>query len=214
MRRVLGSRRPSGAVLLGAGGGVLVLVLAIVVAFSLFADEPPSDDPAGEHGAAEVIPPLEEETIPASELVPAERFATGPRAHRSKAEAKLVDVGLGKGKGVETVTFTFDGGDALPQYQMVYRDAVRLHPHDDPIPVEGEAFLIVSYELTDPNQAGRLAFSPRIHAGPEHRQIAEVLLFDNLAGSLRFAIGVHEKAPFRLQTLQDPSRLVVEIKTP
>ncbi|GAB3425497.1 AMIN-like domain-containing (lipo)protein [Flindersiella endophytica] len=210
-----------------AGGIAAVVVVAIVLAVLAFRPDP--DDGTGptaaqetraapksaRPGQAEQQGPTPEPTTSATpadaaELAPPAEYSDRPRGNDSTAEARLVGVDAGKGRGSETVTFSFDGKGKLPKYHVEYTDVVRLYPDEEPIPVNGNAYLVVSFELTDPNQAGKLSFPPSIQAGQP--QIQEVLLYDNLARSLKFAIGLERKTRFRVLTPKDPSRLVVEIQ--
>lgn len=140
------------------------------------------------------------------------KFGTGSLLHRSEVEAELVDVGTSTADGVESVTFDFANGTKLPRYKLSYTDAVRLYPDEDPIPMMGDAYLTVRFDRTDPNQSNRLAFPPSVQVGQP--RVAEILLYDNLSESLRFAIGLNGRAPYRVRTLDDPLRMVVDFRTP
>lgn len=214
-------RRP-----LVAGGVAAAVVVAIVLAVLAFRPDPDNGtEPAAARVTATAEPSRTSEAgQPAStkqpttsatptkapELAPPAEYSDRPRGNESNAEARLVDVEAGRGKNSETVTFAFDGGGKLPKYHVEYTDVVRLYPDDEPVPVNGNAFLVVSFELTDPNQAGKLSFPPSIQVGQP--QIQEVLLYDNLARSLKFAIGLDSRTRFRVLTPNGNDRLVVEIE--
>ncbi|HEY6738264.1 MAG TPA: hypothetical protein VI076_05390 [Actinopolymorphaceae bacterium] len=128
----------------------------------------------------------------------------------SAATARLVGLDVDKAGGVERVTFTFADTEVLPTYDVHFVEAVRAHPEDDPIAVNGEAFLEVGFAFTDPNTKGRLGVDPGMR--PDQPLVKETLLVENLGGSLRFAIGLDHRARFRAVELDEPTRLVVEVR--
>lgn len=209
-----------------AGGIAVVVVVAIVLAVLLFRPDPDDGtDPAAvqatptaakstEPGQADQPAPTREQTsatpTKALKLAPPAEYSDQPRGNDSNAEARLAGVDAGQGKGSETVTFSFQGEGKLPKYHVEYTDVVRMYPDEEPVPVNGNAYLVVSFELTDPNQAGKLSFPPSLQVGQP--QIQEVLLYDNLARSLKFAIGLESKTRFRVLTPKDPTRLVIEVE--
>ncbi|WP_020576112.1 AMIN-like domain-containing (lipo)protein [Actinopolymorpha alba] len=137
-------------------------------------------------------------------------FAEQPLEQQSSAKARLVGLDAGRGKGVETVTFTFADTKVLPSYRVAYVDAIRAHPEDDPIPMEGKAFLEVSFSLTNPNTRGRLAVPPDL--APDQPLVKSILLARNLAGSLGFGVGLEKRSAFRVRELHNPTRLIVEVR--
>lgn len=138
-------------------------------------------------------------------------FARTPIRHESAAKARLVGLDAGEGDdGIEQVTFTFADTKVLPKYNVGYVDVVRAHPEDDPIAVSGSAFLEVGFKLTNPNTEGRMAVEP--DQRPDLPLVKEMLLVENLGGSLRFAVGLDSDAEFRVRPLDSPTRLVVEVR--
>lgn len=146
----------------------------------------------------------------------AESFGDEPVEHESDAKARLVDLDAESGEPVdggrhtEKVTFTFDGTEVLPKYHVGYVDDVRSHPEAEPIDLTGNAFLQVGFELTNPNIQGRLAIPPDLRPGLPLTK--EVLVVRNVGGTMRFAVGLDERAAFRTKTLESPTRLVVELR--
>ncbi|MGW5364577.1 AMIN-like domain-containing (lipo)protein [Actinopolymorpha pittospori] len=149
---------------------------------------------------------------PMARSTPSKEFGRQPQQNYSDAAARIVGLDVARGSGVETVTFTFADTKVLPQYRVGYVDVVRAHPEDDPIAVEGTAFLDVSFSLTNPNIRGRLAVPPDL--SPELPTVRQILLVRNLGGSLRFAVGLQTRAEFRVRELKEPTRLVVEVREP
>lgn len=137
-------------------------------------------------------------------------FAKTPIRHESDAKARLVGLTADESGDIEQVTFTFADTKVLPKYTVNYVDVVRAHPEDDPIAVEGNAFLEVGFKLTNPNTDGRMAVAPDLR--PDLPLVKEMLLVENLGGSLRFAVGLDDQAEFRVRPLESPTRLVVEVR--
>lgn len=138
-------------------------------------------------------------------------FAEVARGNESTAKARVVGLVANRGDGSETVTFTFADTKVLPKYLVKYVDAIRDHPEDDPLPVEGNAFLQVGFALTNPNTQGRL--SVPVDLPVAQSQVKEVLLARNVGGDMAFGIGLQRKAKFRVTELSKPTRLVVEVRT-
>jgi hypothetical protein len=138
-------------------------------------------------------------------------FGKSPIRHESDAKARLVGLEADEDDGdIEQVTFTFADTKVLPKYNVGYVDVVRAHPEDDPIAVSGSAFLEVGFKLTNPNTDGRMAVEP--DQQPDLPLVREMLLVENLGGSLRFAVGLDSDAEFRVRPLESPTRLVVEVR--
>jgi hypothetical protein len=147
---------------------------------------------------------------PSSTPVPAKVFSVKPRTNTSTARARLVGLTTARAQGSETVTFRFADTKVVPKYEVRYVDVVRAHPEDDPIAVEGNAYLEVSFELTNPNVRGRLAVPPDLTPGQP--QVREILLVHNVAGSLKFGVGVTRRAEFRLHENKGQASLVLEVR--
>ncbi|MET9022270.1 hypothetical protein ABZV93_20045 [Actinopolymorpha sp. NPDC004070] len=149
-------------------------------------------------------------TAPSPEPVPPRVFSVKPRTNTSTARARLVGLTTARGRGMESVTFRFADTKVVPRYEVRYVDVVRAHPEDDPIAVEGNAFLEVSFKLTNPNVSGRLAVPSDLTPGQP--QVREILLVHNVAGSLKFGVGVNRRAEFRLHENKGEASLVLEVR--
>lgn len=170
----------------------------------------PSAVPSATPSAAATPRPSRSAGAPAARSTPSKEFGRQPQQNYSDVAARIVGLDVARDTGVETVTFTFADTKVLPQYRVGYVDVVRAHPEDDPIAVEGTAFLDVAFSLTNPNVHGRLAVPSDL--SPEQPMVRQVLLVRNLGGSLRFAVGLQSRAEFRVRELKEPTRLVVEVR--
>ncbi|MFD2079188.1 hypothetical protein SAMN05421678_102455 [Actinopolymorpha cephalotaxi] len=149
-------------------------------------------------------------TAPSPVPVPPRVYSVKPRTNTSTARARLVGLTTARGRGSETVTFRFAGTEVVPKYDVRYVDVVRAHPEDDPIAVEGNAYLQVSFKLTNPNVSGRLAVPPDL--SPGQPQVRQILLVHNVAGSLTFGVGLDHRAEFRLHESKGKASLVLEVR--
>lgn len=181
------------------------------------ADRPsPDRDSSRRKPSDQAEPPPDRPVGPTRTGKAAESFGDKPVQHRSTARARLVDLTAETGDPVaggghtEKVTFTFDGTEVLPKYQVGYVETVRSHPEDDPIGMTGNAFLQVDFELTNPNVRGRLAIPPDLQPGLPLTK--ELLVVRNIGGTLRFGVGLDEHVDFRTYTEKSPTRLVVEVR--
>lgn len=165
-----------------------------------------STAPAVPKKSAEPTPPEVRKRTP-----PPKEFRKSRVRVESSARARLVGLDVGKGNGVETITFEFADTKVLPSYDVNYVRSVRPNPEDEPIEVEGNAFLEVGFTFTDPNKDGRLGVEPGLQ--PDQTIVKETLLVKNLGDRLRFAIGLGKQVDFRARELENPTRLVVEVRT-
>ena len=201
----------------GVGAAALLLAAPLALTGCSGGDTEPAakqqDSAAGQGGdgvhRGEQPPEPEPEPEPDERPQPPEDFSAEAFRVPSKSEGKLSDMKVGKAdqQGVETVRFDL-GTEQLPAYHVRYVDQVRAHPADEPIDVDGEAYLEVGFELTDPNERGRLAIPPDTR--PDQKLVRQTLLVRNVGGELRFAIGLSKKAEFRAR--QDGTSLVVELR--
>jgi hypothetical protein len=166
------------------------------------ADAPASKSTGAEHASSDHKPGL---------MGASKTFAEVARGNESSARARVVGLKARRGERSETVTFTFADTKILPKYLVKYVDAIRSHPEDDPLALEGNAFLRVGFALTNPNTNGRLSVPADLPV--DQAQVKEVLLARNVGGDMWFGIGLEHKTKFRVTELSKPTRLVVEVRT-
>jgi hypothetical protein len=127
---------------------------------------------------------------------------------------QLVGVRVAHQQGFDRVVFEFRG--RVPGYRVGYvarpilEDASGREVH-----VDGDAVLRVHMEhASDADETGHPTYagSHDLHPGDTTRVI-EVVRTGGFEAVLTWAVGVSQRAPFRVQTLADPPRLVLDVAT-
>lgn len=132
--------------------------------------------------------------------------------------ALLERVAVAGHEGYDRVVFQFRNG--LPGYRVEYVDPpLREDGSGNVVDLEGNAFLVVrmepasGFDLTVPE--GKLIYTgPRRIAGETTTVVREVVRTGDFEAVLTWAIGLEERVPFRVLTLDDPARLVVDFAAP
>jgi hypothetical protein len=147
-----------------------------------------------------------------------EAFEGGTEPVTAPAEisetALLERVAVAAHDGYDRVVFQFRNG--LPGYRVEY---VEPPLREDGSGNEGNAFLVVrmepasGFDLTVPE--GELIYTgPRRIAGDGTSVVREIVRTGDFEAVLTWAVGLDERVPFRVLTLDDPSRIVVDVAAP
>lgn len=132
---------------------------------------------------------------------------------RAAEEALLADVRAAGHDGFDRVVVELTGAGE-PAYRVapveppIGRDDI-----DEPVPIEGEAFL----EIRLPSGSLLDASGDRSYEGEDRIPVAggdvvtEVVRTGGTAGPVAFTVGLDRAAPFAVDVLADPTRLVVDI---
>lgn len=114
----------------------------------------------------------------------------------------------------ERVVIDFAGSGLLPGRRVEYvRDPVLLSPSDMTVNIRGNATLVIKVAswMGDPLNG--------VDPGPSQifptnvSKIKELRLIENFEGMHQWAVGLDRARPFRLFTLTNPPRIVVDIGT-
>ena len=132
--------------------------------------------------------------------------------------ALLERVAVAGHDGYDRVVFQFRYG--LPGYRVEYVDPpLREDGSGNVVELEGNAFLVVrmepasGFDLSVPE--GKLIYTgPRRIAGDSTTVVREVVRTGDFDAVLTWAVGLDERVPFRVLTLDDPSRIVVDFAAP
>lgn len=128
--------------------------------------------------------------------------------------AQLTDVTTGAHEGYDRVVFTFDGD--LPGYDVGYLDGPVLEDGSgEPVAIQGDR--AISVRVT-PASGVRLTgesfeqtyTGPRQVAGPGG-SVLEVVDAGDFEAQITWAIGVDGERPFKVSSLADPTRIVVDV---
>ena len=151
-----------------------------------------------------------------------EAFEGGTEPVTAPAEisetALLERVAVAGHDGYDRVVFQFRNG--LPGYLVEYVDPpLREDGSGNVVDLEGNAFLVVrmepasGFDLSVPE--GELIYTgPRRIAGEDTTVLREVVRTGDFEAVLTWAIGLDERVPFRVLTLDDPARIVVDFAAP
>ena len=132
--------------------------------------------------------------------------------------ALLERVAVAGHDGYDRVVFQFRNG--LPGYRVEYVDPpLREDGSGNVVDLEGNAFLVVrmepasGFDLTVPE--GELIYTgPRRIAGDDTTVVREVVRTGDFEAVLTWAVGLEARVPFRVLTLDDPFRIVVDFAAP
>ena len=138
----------------------------------------------------------------------------GPVSSPPAGPAYLTAVRTGREEGFDRVVFEFEG--TLPGYVVGYADdQLTADGSGAPIPLPGEGALEVRME-----QASGVRFEgsqvEETYTGPPRIPVdggivTEVVRAGDFEGQLTWGLGVRQRAPFRVSTLEGPPRVVVDV---
>ncbi|HEV8686925.1 MAG TPA: hypothetical protein VGQ84_06590 [Gaiellaceae bacterium] len=135
-----------------------------------------------------------------------------------KKTALLERVSVGRHEGYDRVVFQFK--DVLPGYRVEYvKPPLRQDGSGNVIKVSGEVFVHVRMELASgfdlSKNEGELVYKgPRRIGGKQAGTsvIVEAVQISDFEAVLSWAIGLSDRVDFRVTTLDDPARLVVDFR--
>jgi hypothetical protein len=149
-----------------------------------------------------------------------EGAGTGPVAAPAKSQktALLERVSVGRHEDYDRVVFQLK--DVLPGYRVEYvKPPLRQDGSGNVIKVSGKAFVTVRMELASgfdlTKNEGELVYTgPRRIGGKQAGTsvILEVVQISDFEAVLMWAVGLEDRVDFRVTTLEDPARLVVDFR--
>ena len=127
-------------------------------------------------------------------------------------------VALAGHDGYDRVVFQFRNG--LPGYRVEYVEPpLREDGSGNLVELDGDAFVVVrmepasGFDLSVPE--GEMVYTgPRRIAGDGTSVVQEVVRTGDFEAVLTWAIGLDGRVPFRVLTLDDPARIVVDFEAP
>lgn len=145
-------------------------------------------------GEATTAPPRTVAPAPSLAPVGPEEVSLAPRVMQSDAPAQIIAVTATEGEDLDLLTFTFAPG-SVPGYDIRYVDRLE-RGVDDVVMLDGEAVLTVTLtnsRIGADSSAGADALTNAAFDLPVVRQ---VLLAENLGGTVTFGVGLAGQAPF------------------
>jgi hypothetical protein len=138
------------------------------------------------------------------------RTAPATRSHSPRTAPELLSVATAERDGHDRVTFTFQG--AAPGWRVRYVPKVAGSGGGQAVPLDGEAFLEVTFEPARARDtAGRPTF-PDGDIGPGAVSVRQVRFAGDFEGEVRFGIGVAGRDGFRVVEQGDPTRVAVDVR--
>jgi hypothetical protein len=130
-------------------------------------------------------------------------------------QALLVNVTIDEHPTYDRIRFEFSGG--VPGFRVEYVEPpIHADPSDLLVEVAGGAFIRVRMEPAaghDPMTGGDTYTGP-LELAPGLVTLLEAERIGDFEAVLQWVIGVSEKADFRVQTLEAPFELVIDIAHP
>jgi Sporulation and spore germination len=133
-----------------------------------------------------------------------------PNEAAGQARLNGVRVGQHAGAGFDRVVFDLTG---LPGYQVHRVRQVIQDGSGNALTLRGDAFLTVRLEPAVAHDAEGRSTAPR-RIVPSFTQLKEVRLAGDFEGAVTYGLGVAAQSDFRVTTLTNPRRLVVDLAFP
>ncbi len=124
---------------------------------------------------------------------------------------QLVSVEVGHHATFDRVVFNFSSH--VPGYNVSYVPAVTTDPSDQPVLLQGGAFLSVAMHSVASAQVGAPA-APQDRQTPLFAELREIAGAGDFEGTVSFGLGLTVQSGFRVFTLTNPDRLVVDVQIP
>lgn len=189
---------------------VAILVGAAAAAACGSSDDPALEAPAAPSSSSSTaVPPGD-----GGDVAPTAPFQTTPVSVPPGPPAHLTAVRAGRHQGFDRVVFEFRSG--LPGYRVQYVPGPVVEDGSgEEVEVEGGALLEVHMEAASGvdlsgGQARQAYTGPR-RIDPATGVVTVVVRVTDFEANLDWVIGVREVRPFRVFTLTEPARLVVDV---
>lgn len=131
---------------------------------------------------------------------------------KAPSELTVTDVRIGQHEGFERVVFELDGG-GTPGWFVDYADTPTQQCSGKTIAHSGDTALNVNIDgVVYPFEAGK--DDPRIGVvdAPMEGVVTQVVNGGTFEGRRQFVIGMNARKPYSVQVLDNPTRLVVDIR--
>jgi hypothetical protein len=141
---------------------------------------------------------------------PAFRTATVSAAHGGPT-ARLVGIQTSRQQGFDRVEFVFDRGP--PGWRAGYAPVIR-DGAGRTVTLRGEALLAVAFRPAQAHRPGGVSSFGARSRTPASDSLQEVRLAGDIEGRVRFGLGLHARAGFRVLEATAPPRIIVDVGTP
>ncbi|STC69712.1 putative secreted protein [Corynebacterium pilosum] len=147
-------------------------------------------------------------TAPLGGVSPLGTADSGPKTQRPEAPGQLTvsDIRVGHHEGFERVVFDFEG-EGEPGWFIDYVSHAAHPVSGEGLNVKGQAFLLVNIDGVEEGKN-----TPNLSMSDESANIPEILDAGITGSRHHFVIGLHKEAPYSVEVLEDPLRLVIDIR--
>lgn len=180
---------------------------------SAASEEPTSQQPTSEEPTSEEPTSEEPTSEPTEDLEPFGDSTADQSSEQTEAALLLVDVRIAEHDGYDRLVLEFEG-DGEPGWQVGYVESAATQGKGDPIELDGDAVLSVSALHTMPDDMTGYYDGPR-EIDADLSSIEEAFVDGTFEGHTVVVLGIDGPAdgvPFRVFTLTEPSRLVVDVE--
>jgi hypothetical protein len=109
----------------------------------------------------------------------------------------------------------FDFRDNLPGYRVEYVEQITQDGTGEPVEIDGSAFLNVRFNTAQAHDdSGNSTYTGPREITPGLESISEMEMAGDFEGYVTWGLGLPEELDFRVSTLEDPNRVVIDIAHP
>ncbi len=189
--------------------GLAVLAVAAGLAAGCGAATPPGapSTPSSRPARPGATAPSGQATAPAPSAPPTPA-AAWPATTRTPAPSRaghLTAVSVGRHASHDRVVFTFSGG--IPGYTADYVTEVRSAPKGDQLALPGQAFLRITFHPA----SGYHSYPGPGSITPIFPTLLQVRAAGDFEGYLSFGAGLSQRTGYRVVTLTQPDRVVIDV---
>lgn len=189
--------------------GLAVLAVAVGLAAGCGSTAPPGA--SSTPGSHPTTPPATAPSGQASAPAPPAPATSGPawptttRTAAPSHAGNLTAVSVGGHAAYDRVVFTFSGG--IPGYTIGYVDEVLSDAKGDTVTLPGQAFLHIVFHPA----SGYQSYSGPSSITPVFPSLLQVRAAGDFESYLSFGAGLSQRAGFRVFTLTQPYRVVIDV---
>ncbi|MPV36257.1 AMIN-like domain-containing (lipo)protein [Georgenia subflava] len=174
-------------------------------------DEPTTTSPTDDDDGP-VAAPAEETNEPAEDVTYSTEPQNDPDWPGSGGDLLPTGVRVGAHEGYERVVFDFQGSET-PGWRVEYVDAAIEEGRGQEVDLDGDAILqVIATGVRYPEEAETDLLAQGSFDTEQTDLVDEVFVTGIFEGQNQAFIGLDEQVPFRVFTLTDPSRLVVDLQ--
>jgi hypothetical protein len=130
--------------------------------------------------------------------------------------AVLAEVRVARHEGFDRVVWEFGAGER-PRIWLEYTDDPRQPGSGEPVDVAGDVALHLAAERATDRGAELYAPDHEPYDGPDRvegantERVTEAVALGDFEANMQWAVGVDARQPFRVEVLEDPLRIVVDV---